>query len=87
MNENRSFLVTLLLTVGSGVVIGLFAFGLTGKGDRQAPVPATNQAATASAAPSPSTSSDPMPPVQYDDPDGSAPQPEPTNERTRKVLM
>jgi hypothetical protein len=83
MNENKSFLITLLLVVGSGVVIGLFAFGLTGKGG--APAAATNTAAPVIApSPTPTTAPaaddpEPPPPVQdqpaNDDPGKALPPP------------
>ena len=73
MNENRSFLITLVLAVVSGAVIGLIAFGATGKGTQPAPAAITSPDASATAAPSaPSPSAlapEPMAPVQYDDPD------------------
>ena len=93
MNDNRSFLVTLLLAVGSGVVIGLFVFGLSGRSAQPAPAPAAigNQAsATAPSAPSPSTSAEPMAPVHYDDAGATGdatPSPAQTAEAPRKVLM
>jgi len=92
MNDNRSFLITLLLTVGSGAVIGLFAFGLTGRTAQPAPAPVASQAA-APPAPSPSTSgAEPVPPVQYDNADSASspvtpPEPSAEPERQRKVLM
>ncbi len=95
MNNNRSFVVTLLLAVGSGVMIGLMVFGMTGKGGQPAPAaaPATNAAAAPSSAPSPAPGGDePMAPVQYDSPDGSGgatapPEPSATAPRNRPVLM
>ena len=80
MKENRSFLITLVLAVMSGVAIGLFAFGINGKGTQPAPVaegsPDVNvSVSVAPSAPSPSTPApEPMAPVQYDEPDsGGAP--------------
>ena len=80
MNQNRSFLVTLLLAVGAGVAIGLFAFGLSGKDTRPASPPAPAVANAAAPAPLPAASpvssqpspqAEPMPPVQYDSPDAA----------------
>lgn len=95
MNENRSFLVTLLLTVGAGAVIGLLAFGVTGNNNQPGPVPSPDASTSASAnasAPtdsSPSSSEpEPMAPVQYDSPDaGSTPAAPPPSSSSRPVLM
>jgi hypothetical protein len=76
MKENRSFVITLMLAVMSGVVIGLFAFGVTGKGAQPAPAMDTSPGANVSvsaapSAPSPSPpTSESQAPVQYDDADG-----------------
>jgi hypothetical protein len=90
MNQNRSFLLTLLLAVGSGTVIGLLAFGMAGKSAEPvaAPAPVATATAAAPTAPSPSAAEpEPMPPVQYDSPDsGSAPAPS-DNPSGRPVLM
>ncbi|HEX7851556.1 MAG TPA: hypothetical protein VF485_17630 [Sphingomonas sp.] len=88
MNENRSFVITLVLAVMSGAVIGLIAFGATGKGSQPAPAavaaPDPSANAAAPSAPSPSTPApEPMAPVQYDDPDaGNAPAATPTDDAT-----
>lgn len=93
MNKNGSFVVTLLLAVGSGAVIGLLAFGMTGKGSQPSPPPATSVSAAPSSAPSPAPGGDePMAPVQYDSPDESGPSsppPDPSASapRNRPVLM
>jgi hypothetical protein len=95
MNENRSFLVTLLLTVGAGAVIGLLAFGVTGNNSQPGPVPSPDASTSASAnasAPSDSSPSssepEPMAPVQYDSPDaGSTPAAPPPSSSSRPVLM
>jgi len=85
MQENRSFVITLVLAIMSGALIGLFAFGLGGKGAQ--PVAATSVSpdadVSASAAPSAPSPSSPTPqsmaPVQYDDPNaGGAPAATPT---------
>jgi hypothetical protein len=72
MNENRSFVITLVLAVMSGAVIGLLAFGVTGKGAQPAPAAITSPDVNATAAPSAPPPSTPAPeamaPVQYDDP-------------------
>lgn len=78
MRENRSFVITLMLAVMSGVAIGLFAFGFSGKGAQPAPAMDASPDANLSAAPSapsPSTPApEPLAPVQYGDPDaGNAP--------------
>lgn len=85
MNENRSFVITLVLAVMSGAVIGLIAFGVTGTGSQPAPAAIASPDASASAsssAPSPSTPTpESMAPVQYDDPNaGSAPASAPPEE-------
>jgi hypothetical protein len=97
MNENRSFLVTLLLTVGAGAVIGLLAFGVTGNNSQPVPSPDASTSANANAnanasAPSESSPSssepEPMAPVQYDSPDaGSTPAAPPPSSSSRPVLM
>lgn len=95
MNENRSFLVTLLLTVGAGAVIGLLAFGVTGNNSQPGPVPSPDASTSANAnasAPSDSSPSssepEPMAPVQYDSPDaGSTPAAPPPSSSSRPVLM
>lgn len=74
MKENRSFVITLVLAVMSGALIGVFAFGLSGKHAQPAPATGVSPDAnvSASAAPSAPSSSSPTPesmaPVQYDDP-------------------
>ena len=78
MNENRSFVITLVLAVMSGAVVGLLAFGVTGNGAQPAPVAIASPDVNATAAPSAPSPSTPAPetmaPVQYDDPNvGGAP--------------
>ena len=85
MKENRSFVITLALAVMSGAVIGLIAFGATGKGSQPAPAAVVSPDASASAVPSAPSPSTPTPetmaPVQYDDPNvDSAPATTPTGE-------
>ena len=94
MNENRSFVITLVLAIMSGAAIGLIAFGVTGKGAQPVPVAVASPDANTSAAPSaPSPSTQPaesMAPVQYDAPDGgSAPPPPPqkTGDKDLPPLM
>ena len=96
MKENRSFVITLVLAVISGVAIGLIAFGASGNGSQPTPVAvaspeASGNAATPSApSPSPSTAApEPMAPVQYDDPDAGSPPSTPTDGSTPRlpVLM
>jgi hypothetical protein len=84
MNENRSFVITLVLAVMSGAAIGLIAFGATGQGNQPAPAAVASPDASATAAPSaPSPSApapEPMAPVQYDNPDANnAPAATPAN--------
>jgi hypothetical protein len=87
MKENRSFVITLLAAVMSGAAIGLFAFGVSGKGAQPAPAaegsPDVNvSVSVAPSAPSPSTPApESMAPVQYDEPDSSgAPASTPTKD-------
>lgn len=91
MNNNRSFVVTLLLAVGSGAMIGLLAFGMTGRNSQPDPA-AANVAVPPPSAPSPAPGGDePMAPVQYDSPDDSGGAPPPAHDasapRSRPVLM
>jgi outer membrane biosynthesis protein TonB len=96
MKENRSFVITLVLAIMSGAMIGLFAFGVSGKSAQ--PAPATDASpdanVSASAAPSAPSPSSPTPesmaPVQYDDPNaGGAPAATPTQDTParRPVLL
>ena len=77
MKENRSFVITLVLAIMSGALIGLFAFGLSGKGAQPSPAASVSPDANVSATAAPSTPSpssptpESMAPVQYDDPNGS----------------
>ena len=76
MNENRSFVIMLVLAVMSGAVVGLLAFGVTGKGAQPAPAAIASPDASATAAPSVPSPSTPAPetmaPVQYDDPNADS---------------
>lgn len=94
MKENRSFVITLVLAVMSGVVIGLIAFGATGNGSQPTPVavasPEAGGNAATPSAPSPSTAApEPMAPVQYDEPDAGSTPSTPTDGSTPRlpVLM
>jgi len=96
MKENRSFVITLALAIMSGAMIGLFAFGVSGKGAQPAPAieasPDANVSASAApSAPSPSSPTpESMAPVQYDDPNaGGTPAATPTQESPvrRPVLL
>jgi hypothetical protein len=82
MKENRSFVITLVLATMSGALIGLLAFGVTGKGAQPAPAAIASPDVNATAAPSAPSPSTPAPetmaPVQYDDSNvDSAPAPTP----------
>jgi len=95
MKENRSFVITLVLAVMSGALIGLFAFGLSGRGAQPAPTqdasPGGNvSASTTPSAPSPSSPTpESMAPVQYDDPNaGGAPAATPSQDSpTRRPVL
>lgn len=96
MKENRSFVITLVLAVMSGALIGLFTFGLSGRGAQPEPTqdasPSGNaSASTTPSAPSPSSPTpESMAPVQYDDPNaGGAPTATPAqdSQARRPVLL
>ncbi|WP_157093876.1 hypothetical protein [Sphingomonas mali] len=88
-------MIALVLVVMSGVMIGLFAFGVSGKGAQSAAPAGASPDANVSAsvapsAPSPSTPApEPMAPVQYDDPAASgAPSATPTTDSpTRRPAL
>jgi hypothetical protein len=78
----------------SGALIGLFAFGVSGKGGQPAPAAGVspNANVSASAAPSAPSPSSPTPetmtPVQYDDPNaGGTPAAAPQGSEIRRPIL